>query len=136
MVSAIWASLYVAPEMSATMAAVAGILWLGVKKQETSPRCLWVISGVLAGMLAAYTIGLILMYLFKFLQVEALLLMSYDRYFSILFQIGWTVLLLGPSVRHQRQVRLHALLRRLPHLSRDAAHRGPEHADVTAAPVQ
>ena len=93
--SLLWIDLPVLALLVLTPAAVAGILWLGVKKQETSPRCLGVISGVLAGMLAAYTIGVILMYLFKFLQVEALLLMSYDRYFSILFQIGWTVLLLG-----------------------------------------
>ena len=31
----------------------------------------------------------------------------------------------GPSVRHRRPVRLHALLRRLPHVSRDAADRSP-----------
>lgn len=96
--SLLWINLPVLALLVLTLAAVAGILWLGVKKQETSPRCLGVISGVLAVMLIAYTIGVILMYLFKFLQVEALLLMSYDRYFSILFQIGWTVLLLGVLV--------------------------------------
>ena len=93
--SFLWVDLPVLALLALTLAAVAGILWLGVKKQETSSRCLGVISGVLAGMLVVYTVGVILMYLFKFLQVEALLLMSYDRYFSILFQIGWTVLLLG-----------------------------------------
>lgn len=75
--------------------AVWGILRFCAKKGDVAPEKVSIITGLLALQMAAYTLGLGLMYLFKFSQAEALELASFERYYSILFQSGWTVVLMG-----------------------------------------
>ena len=72
-----------------------GILRFCAGKGDVAPGKVPIVTGLLALQMAAYTVGMGLMYLFKFSQSEALELASFERYYSILFQSAWTVVLMG-----------------------------------------
>lgn len=75
--------------------AVWGILRFCAKKGDVAPEKVSIVTGLLALQFVAYTVGICLMYLFKFDEMEAYALESFDRYYGIVFQSAWSVVLMG-----------------------------------------
>lgn len=71
------------------------LIWMLFRKKqpEQSKRC-GIILAISAGALVAYTLGLCVIYMFKFSEYEAMRLASMDRYLNIAFVGIWMVIAL------------------------------------------
>ena len=80
---------------------VAAVWWIArscAKKGDIARSTVPLVTGMVSVQMIGFTVGICAMYLFKFTEYEAYGLECFDRYYGMLFQSGWTVVLMGLMV--------------------------------------